>query len=166
MQGLIHTPCRISITIRPSQSLDTPRPVERPHDCSRVRREDYSSASALPVPEHSTKFPHAGTAAVDYTIFRTSSLSVLGTFTIDPSLAAPVGESNVNMTALTFTEEVPPFGDLTITLGDIDVGDVSSFRAIFLDGQIASISAIGSGDLPGGIRFFLDSPPTSRRIHP
>ena len=63
------------------------------------------------------------------------------------------------MTALTFTEEVPPFGDLTITLGDIDVGDVPSFRAIFLDGQIASISAIGSGDLPGGIRFFLDFTP-------
>ena len=101
----------------------------------------------------------AAAVPVDYTIFRTSSLSVLGTFTIDPSLAAPVGESNVNMTALTFTEEVPPFGDLTITLGDIDVGDVSSFRAIFLDGQIASISAIGPGDLPGGIRFFLDFTP-------
>jgi hypothetical protein len=95
-------------------------------------------------------------APVDYVIFNTGSLSELGAFTIDPTLALPLGESDVDMTALTFTETVAPFGALTVTLPDLSVG---SFRARFLDGVLASITGQGSGTLAGGIDFFLDFTP-------
>lgn len=96
---------------------------------------------------------------VNYEIFRTGNPSAtLGMFTVDPDLALPVGVSDVQMTALTFTEEIPPFGFLTVTLADINPASQASFRAIFFDGDISEITGIGPGTLPG-LSFFLDFTP-------
>ncbi len=97
-------------------------------------------------------------APMEFVIFRTSDpTDELGVFTVDPDLAAPAGVSSVAMSSLTFTEEVSPFGELTITLGDI--GNPATFQAIFSDGEISEITGLGSGMLPGGISFFLDFTP-------
>jgi hypothetical protein len=99
----------------------------------------------------------AQAAPIDYVLFNTNTLVDLGLFTIDPTLAAPVGISDVTMTALTFSTSVGALGPLTITLSDFSVAP--SFRARFLDGQLASVAGLGSGSLPGGILFFLDFTP-------
>lgn len=98
----------------------------------------------------------AAAVPMDFIIFRTSTMVDLGTFTVDPDLAAAVGISDVQMTALEFTATVDPFGPLTVTLADLPPG---SFRARFFDGQLASVAGLGSGTLSGGIQFFLDFTP-------
>lgn len=96
---------------------------------------------------------------MSYEIFRSGNPSAtLGMFTVDPDLASPVGVSDVQMTALTFTEEIPPFGSLTVTLADINAASQATFRAIFSDGDISEITGIGPGTLPG-LSFFLDFTP-------
>jgi hypothetical protein len=100
-----------------------------------------SAASALPA---------------DFILFRSASLEEIGTFTVDPDLAAPLGLSDVSLAALTLSEEIVPFGVLTVTLAD---APGNSYRAIFSDGVLSSISGIGSGTLAGDIDFFLDFTP-------
>lgn len=103
--------------------------------------------------------PAAIAVPTDYEIFLTANpTNLLGMFTVDPDLANPVGISEVQMSALTISEEIPPFGDLTVTLADVYPANQSSFRSIFSDSNISEIAGIGPGSLPG-IDFFLDFTP-------
>jgi hypothetical protein len=100
--------------------------------------------------------PAARAIPTDFVIFRSASLEEIGTFTVDPALAAPLGLSNVSLAALTLSEEIAPFGELTVTLAD---APGNSYRAIFSDGALSSLSGIGGGTLTGDIDFFLDFTP-------
>jgi hypothetical protein len=92
---------------------------------------------------------------MDFILFRTGDpLDVLGTFTIDPALAeGTVGEFTVPLTDLEFTATVPVFGEFTVTFADITT---PTYRAYFLDGQLASVGGLGGGMLSSGYGFFLD----------
>jgi hypothetical protein len=100
--------------------------------------------------------PAASALPSEFVIFRSGSLAEIGTFTVDPALAAPLGVSDVALASLTLSEEIAPFDVLTVTLAD---APGNSYRAIFSDGAISSLSGIGGGTLAGDIDFFLDFTP-------
>ena len=93
---------------------------------------------------------------IDYTIFDTDTLETLGSLTVDPDLASPAGSSNVTLSALTLTENLGVFGDVTITLADYTGG--TSPYAAFEDGIIQSLSANTAFDV-GGVLIGLDITP-------
>ena len=79
----------------------------------------------------------------------------VGGFSVDPDLASPAGQSDVAVVAFELSVDVPGFGLASLTLADVTGG--SPIRAVFLDGQIASLTSAGAtGTLPGGEGFFLD----------
>jgi hypothetical protein len=83
----------------------------------------------------------------------------VGGFSVDPALAGAVGESTVAVSAFDLAVEVSGFGLVAFTLADVTGG--SPIRAVFLDGQLASLTTAGAtGNLPGsGEPFFLDITP-------
>jgi hypothetical protein len=81
----------------------------------------------------------ASAAPIDYLIFDTDTLLNLGSFTVDPTLAAATGVSTVDMSAFTITDDIPTYGSLTVTLDDII--SVTRPNVHFLNGQIQSISS-------------------------
>lgn len=89
----------------------------------------------------------ASAIPVNYTIFDTDTLLELGTFTVDPSLANPMGNSNVEVSAFSITDSVGSYGSLTVTLAD-HVGGTTPY-ARFEDGLIQLISANSQFALPG-----------------
>jgi hypothetical protein len=93
---------------------------------------------------------------VDYTIFDTDTLETLGSLTVDPDLASPAGVSNVTLSALSLTETLGVFGDVTITLADY-VSGLAPY-AQFEDGVIQSLSANTAFDA-GGVAIGLDITP-------
>lgn len=103
--------------------------------------------------------PAAFAIPIDFEIFRSSDpTDLIGAFTVDPDLAAAVGVSQVQMTAVSVTRNIAPFGVVTATLADVNPGNWPSIRAIFWNGTISEISAIASGVLPG-LSFFFDFTP-------
>jgi hypothetical protein len=85
--------------------------------------------------------------------------SDVGGFTVDPALAAALGQSTVDVTAFDLEVDVSGFGLVAFTLADVTGG--SPIRGVFLDGQLASLTTAGAtGNLPGsGEPFFLDITP-------
>jgi hypothetical protein len=93
---------------------------------------------------------------IDYTIFDTDTLEILGSLTVDPALAAPAGVSNVTLSALTLTETLGVFGSVTFTLADY-TGGLAPY-AQFEDGIIQSVRANTAFDA-GGVPVSLDITP-------
>jgi hypothetical protein len=93
---------------------------------------------------------------VDYTIFDTDTLETLGSLTVDPALAAPAGVSNVTLSALTLTETLGVFGEVTLTLADYTGGIMPYLQ--FEDGVIQSLRANTAFDA-GGVPVSLDITP-------
>jgi MYXO-CTERM domain-containing protein len=93
---------------------------------------------------------------VDYTIYDTDTLETLGSLTVDPDLANPVGSSNVTLSALSLTEVLGVFGSVTISLADYTGGTMP--HAGFEDGVIQSLSANTAFDV-GGLLVGLDITP-------
>lgn len=98
-------------------------------------------------------------APINYALFDTDSLEELGWFTVDPTLAAPVGISHVDWSAFSITETVGTFGPLTATQADLSSTFPNPPHASFFNGQIAAVSANSPGELPGGILFNIDMVP-------
>jgi len=98
---------------------------------------------------------------IDYTIFDTDTLETLGSLTVDPDLASPVGSSNVALSALTLTEVLGVFGSVTITLDDYTGG--TSPYAGFQNGVLQRLSANTAFDV-GGLLVGLDITPAGPEL--
>ena len=90
----------------------------------------------------------ASAAPIDYVIFNTNTLLDIGSFTVDPTLANPVGTSSVELSAFSITDTIPFYGTQTITLDEI-TNNSSTPSARFLNGQITSISSNSGYEHPG-----------------
>ena len=99
----------------------------------------------------------ARAAAIDFEIFDTNTLLILGAFTVDPTLASPTGTSSVEVSAFSMTETLTDYGIVTVTLDDIV--SVLKPHARFVDGQINAISSNTQYELPGGIAVNVDIVP-------
>jgi hypothetical protein len=99
----------------------------------------------------------ARASAIDFEIFDTNTLLILGAFTVDPTLASPTGTSSVEVSAFSMTETFTDYGTVTVTLDDIV--SVLKPHARFVDGQINAISSNTQYELPGGIAVNVDIVP-------
>ena len=99
----------------------------------------------------------AAALPLNYTIFDTDTLLELGTFTVDPTLAALVGPSSVEVSAFSITETVGAFGSLTVTLAD-RINPAGPY-ARFENGLITSFDSNTQYALPGNIGVNVDSVP-------
>ena len=99
----------------------------------------------------------AAALPVNYTIFDSNTLLDLGTFTVDPTLAALVGPSFVEVSAFSITETVGSYGALTATLAERI--NAAGPYARFLNGQITSFSSNTQYELPGNIGVNVDIVP-------
>ena len=99
----------------------------------------------------------AAALPVNYTIFDSDTLLDLGTFTVDPTLAALVGPSSVEVSAFSITETVGAFGSLTATLAD-RINPAGPY-ARFENGQITSFASNTQYALPGNIGVNVDIVP-------
>lgn len=99
----------------------------------------------------------AAALPVNYTIFDSTTLLDLGTFTVDPTLAALVGPSSVEVSAFSITDTVGSYGLLTATLAE-RVNAAGPY-ARFENGQITSFSSNTQYELPGNIGVNVDIVP-------
>ncbi len=99
----------------------------------------------------------AAALPVNYTIFDSNTLLDLGTFTVDPTLAALVGPSSVEVSAFSITDTVGAFGSLTATLAERI--NAAGPYARFENGQITSFASNTQYALPGNIGVNVDIVP-------
>ena len=90
----------------------------------------------------------AAALPIEFTIFDTNTLVDLGTFTVDPTLANPSGQSSVEVSAFSISETLGSYGLVTVTLAD-RLPTVNGPYARFVDGQITGFSSNTQYQLPG-----------------